>query len=169
MTNKAAWDVTLAPWAMSVLAPGGIEIVPQPTKETGLLANRWLALWPYTKMNDPRVTWGERYIYLKQEPTNQNKFKVGISSEHGYSLYFNHGDVFVKQFTPIENGLYPDGGMNFETFTSNLFLEMETLGELQTLAPDETVEHTEHWAIYKEAIPVLSEETIDKVVQKYVR
>ncbi|MBE7036402.1 MAG: hypothetical protein E7403_03815 [Ruminococcaceae bacterium] len=169
ITNKGAWDITLAPWSITVLAPGGVEIIPQPTKNTGLLPNRWLGLWPYAKMTDPRVTWGDRYIFLKQDANIRDKFKLGISSEHGYSLYFNHGEVFVKQFDSVEGATYPDGGMNFETYVNRLFLEMESLGVLQTLAPEETAQHIERWSLYKEDMPELSEEAIDKVVEKYVR
>lgn len=169
ITNTAAWDVTLAPWAITVLAAGGVEIIPQPTRDTGLLANRWLALWPYAKMNDPRVTWGDRYITLRQEQETEASFKLGLSSQHGYALYFIHGDLFVKQFEPVLGGTYPDGGMSFESYTNSLFLEMESLGELQILTPAETAEHTEHWSLYKEAAPELSEECIGRVVEKYVR
>lgn len=170
VTNRAAWDVTLALWPMTVLAPGGFEIVPQPTKDTELLGNRKIALWPYTKMMDERVIWGNRYIALKQQPGHPDKFKFGIDSEHGFAMYFNHGDLFVKQFTPIENGNYPDGGMSFETFTNGLFLEMETLSEVATIAPDASVTHCESWALYKEACPKgYCEETVDRLVKKYVR
>lgn len=169
ITNKGAWDITLAPWSITVLSAGGVEIIPQPTKDTGLLPNRWLALWPYAKMNDPRITWGDRYIFLQQDAQIDKNFKMGINNEHGYSLYFNHGDVFVKQFAFVEGAPYPDGDMNFETYTNPLFLEMETLGTLQTLAPEETAEHIEHWALHKEDMPELTEEAIDKVVEKYVR
>lgn len=168
ITNCAAWSVTLAPWCLTVLAPGGYEIVAQPTVDTGLLGNRLLALWPYTKLTDPRVTWGDRYIALRQDSTNTDKFKFGINSEHGVSMYFRSGDLFIKRFSPVENGNYPDGGMSFETFTNNLFLEMETLGEISEIAPGATVEHKENWALYKEAEPEFDENKIDELVKKYV-
>lgn len=168
--NRAAWDVTLAPWTLTVLSPGGFEIVAQPTKDTGLLGNRLMALWPYTNMMDERVTWGNKYIGLRQQPGHPNKFKFGINSEHGFAMYFNHGDLFVKQYEPVENGVYPDGGMSFETFTNGLFLEMESLGELTAIAPDASVTHCESWALYKEACPTeYCEETFDALVKKYVR
>jgi len=170
ITNCAAWDVTLAPWAMTVLSPGGFEIVAQPTKDTGLLGNRLLALWPYTNMMDERVTWGNKYIGLKQIPGHPDKFKVGINSEHGFAMYFNHGDLFIKKYTPVENGTYPDGGMSFETFTNALFLEMETLGEITAIAPGASVTHCESWSLYKEACPEsYQEDTIDTLVKKYVK
>ncbi len=166
--NCAAWPVTLAPWPITVLSAGGVEVVPQPTRNTGLLGNRLLALWPYTKMTDPRVTWGDRYIFLRQDTTATESFKLGINSEHGYALYFNHGDLFVKQFSPVEGGSYPDGGMSFETYTNNLFLEMETLGEISAIEPGSAAVHTEHWSLHKAALPELTESAIDDVVKEYV-
>ena len=169
VTNCAAWPVTLAPWPITVLSPGGVEVVPQPTRDTGLLGNRLLALWPYSRMTDPRVTWGDRYIFLRQDSTVQESFKVGINSEHGYALYFNHGDLFVKQFSPKAGGNYPDGGMSFETYTNHLFLEMETLGETSTIEPGASAVHTERWSLYKAERPELTEKAIDGVVKQYVR
>lgn len=170
ITNHAAWDVTLAPWTMTVLSPGGLEYVAQPTKDTGLLGNRLLALWPYTNMQDDRVVWGNKYIALEQKPGHPDKFKFGINSEHGFAMYFNHGDLFVKKYDPVGNGNYPDGGMSFETFTNGLFLEMESLGETATIAPEASVSHTEYWSLFKEERPTeYSEENIDKLVEKYVR
>ncbi|MBO5733737.1 MAG: hypothetical protein J6R66_02440, partial [Clostridia bacterium] len=127
------------------------------------------ALWPYTKLTDNRVTWGDRYIGLRQDKNNTDKFKFGINSEHGVSMYFRSGDLFVKRFTPIKDGNYPDGGMSFETFTNNLFLEMETLGEIAEIAPGATVEHCESWALYKESEPEFDENKIDELVKKYVK
>ncbi|MBR4874369.1 MAG: hypothetical protein IKU87_00905 [Clostridia bacterium] len=170
ITNRAAWDVTLAPWTLTVLSPGGYEVIAQPTKDTGLLGNRLLGLWPYTKMTDDRVSWGDRYIGLEQKEGHPDKFKLGLNSEHGFAMYFNHGDLFIKKYDPIENGVYPDGGMSFETFTNGLFLEMETLGEITAIAPEETVSHTEYWSLFKEARPEnFDEEKIDELVKKYVR
>ena len=168
--NTASWNVELAPWALTVLAPGGLEIVPQPTKDIGLLGNRLLALWPYTKLGDPRVNWGDKYITLCGEKgSNLNKFKFGINSEHGYAMYFLHGDLFLKQFRPVEGGTYPDGGMSFETFTNGIFLEMETLGELQSIKPGESAVHCETWSLYKEAAPEGGEAELDTLVKKYVK
>ena len=128
-----------------------------------------MALWPYTKLTDKRVIWGDRYVSLTQDKNNSDKFKFGINSEHGFSLYFVNGDLFVKKFSPIANGNYPAGGMSFETFTSHLFLEMETLGETHEIAPDETVEHCESWSLYREPKPeFFDEDALDELVKKYV-
>lgn len=154
LTNQSMWDIELAAWALTVMAPGGTEIVPQYQEDTDLLPNRMLSLWPYTKMNDHRVTWGEKYILLKQDPNCSDAFKFGISNADGWAGYANHGNLFVKKFTPIDGALYPDySGSSYETYTINFMLEMETLSPLVILEPEGTIEHIENWQLFND-IPV---------------
>ncbi len=169
LKNYSPWDVTLSLWPISVLSSGGTEVFPQPTYDAGFLANRQIAFWSYAKMTDTRLGWLDRYIILKQDGNISEEFKMGLGSDHGYALYFNHGDVFVKQFEAKRDGNYPDGGMSFETYTNQLFLEMETLSELKTIAPEETAEHVERWSLYKGQLPELSDDVLDKEVQKYLK
>ena len=169
VTNRGLWEVELAPWALTVLSQGGVEIIPQPIADTGLLGNRLLALWPYTKLTDKRVIWGDRYIQLRQDPDAPDAFKFGINSEHGFTMYFNHGDLFIKKFDVKENGNYPDGGMSFETYTCANFLEMESLGELKKIKPGESTCHSEKWTLYKcEAPEAFDEKNIDGLVKKFI-
>lgn len=169
LTNHGAWDVTLALWPITVLSPGGTEIVPQPVRDTVYLPNRNMAFWSYDRMNDSRLTWLTRYILLRQDAAADVNIKFGINSQHGYAMYFNHGDMFLKQFSPNLEGTYPDGGMSFETYTNPLFLEMETLSELQTVAPGATISHTENWSLYKAEMPELSDEGIDAFKAQYIQ
>ena len=170
ITNIGAWNVEFAAWALSVLNKGGIEIVPQPTKDTGLLGNRVLALWPYTRMTDERVYWGDKYITLKQDPNADHPIKFGINSEHGFAAYVLDGDMFIKRFDVNENGNYPDGGMSFETYTNSLMLEMESVGELKKLNPGETLTHTEKWEMIDNVKCDLSTpDGIENAVKTYIK
>jgi hypothetical protein len=146
--NKGLWDVTLAPWCITMLAPGGVEIVPIPTTQTGLLPNRTFTLWPYTEMNDPRVYWGKSYISVVQDAGKKNAFKFGNNNEAGWAVYFNRGQAFYKFFEPEPDGYYPDGNCSFETYTNAAMLEMETLGEMTELEPGGFVTHEEEWELY---------------------
>ena len=169
ITNIAAWNVELAPWALTVLSQGGLEVIGQPDRPTGLLGNRIMALWPYTKMNDYRVTWGEKYITLRQDTKADCAFKFGLNNEKAYAAYFNHGDLFIKRHFPVLNGNYPDGGMSFETYTNQNFLEMETLGETKNIVPGEAISHKEVWQLYKGVErPENNEEAIDKILKPYI-
>ena len=67
LRNAGASTVEYAPWAITQVATGGVSIVPQPTPAdpNGLLPNRVVALWPYTDMADPRLTWGGRFVQIQ--------------------------------------------------------------------------------------------------------
>lgn len=169
ITNKSAWPVELAPWALTVLSQNGLEVISQPNKETGLLSNRTIAVWPYTKMNDERLYWGEKFITLKQNPSIDRALKIGINNEKGYAAFFNHGDLFIKRHTTVDGGNYPDGGVSFETYTNNDIIEMETLGQLKKLKPEETVTHEEIWQLIKDVKrPSDNEDDIEKTLEKYL-
>ena len=168
ITNYGLWPVTLAPWTVTVLSTGGTEVLPQPTVDTGLLPNRKIAFWPYAKLTDERLMLLDRYIVLRQKKMDV-KFKMGINSQHGCGLYFNHGEVFVKKYEPVPGGDYPDGGVSLETYTNKAYVEMESLGEFATLATGEFTEFTESWSLAKGELPELTDEALDKAVATYVR
>ena len=169
ITNISAWPQKFAPWTLSVLSPGGIEIIPMPNRPTGLLHNRKLTLWDYTRMNDPRVTWGDRFILLRQDPSADTSFKIGLDSQHGWAAYFNHGDVFLKKFDIIEGAEYPDDGMNFETYTDDGFLEMESIGQYKVTEPGDAISHHESWELIADyAFPGADEAAISDTLSAYV-
>lgn len=167
ITNKNAWPVKLAPWALTVLKHGGLEIVPMPTKDTGLVSNGLIALWPYGKLNDKRVNFGEKFIAVKPDSNNTNKFKIGISNSEKYAAYLLNNEMFVKTFDFDENAEYPDGGMNFETFTNDAFIECESIGKYETLEYGDTATFTETWYMFKDIkTPDLHDDAeIEKVMQ----
>ncbi|MBQ1935225.1 MAG: hypothetical protein II351_00050 [Clostridia bacterium] len=147
VTNHGAWPYEFSVWALSVMAAGGVEIIPMNNKETGLLGNRVLALWPYTNMADPRVTWGDKYITLRQDPNATCPFKLGLNNERSWAAYFLNGDAFIKGYTHVDGETYPDFGVSYETYTGNLMLEMESLSPLKSVDPEETVELVETWTL----------------------
>jgi len=147
--NEGLWPVDLALWALTVMAPGGTAVFKNPCRDTGFLSNRTLSLWPYTKMNDSRVTWGDKYICLRQDPSAESNFKFGFPNEAGFAAYFNHGNMFIKKHVHLPSELYPDSNCSFETYTNPLILEMETLSPLITLQPGESEDHFERWELYK--------------------
>ncbi|MBN2559003.1 MAG: hypothetical protein JXB33_09645 [Clostridia bacterium] len=169
LANEGMWAVELAAWALTVMAPGGIEVVPQNQLDTGLLPNRMLSLWPYTKFNDPRVTWGEKFILLRQDPKNTNAFKFGISNTDGWAAYANHGNLFVKKFIPVDGALYPDySGSSYETYTIDFMLEMETLSPLSILEPGESIVHVETWQLFRNVTAPETEKDVEDNIIKLI-
>ena len=151
LRNHGLWAVETAPWALSVMAPGGTAILPLPPRgphAENLLPKSHLVLWAYTDMSDPRWTWGEKYILLRQDPQRAAYQKIGASVPNGWAAYANGGQLFVKRVTYQRGEAYPDLGSSVETFTNAEFLELETLGPLSRIAPGAAVEHVEDWHVF---------------------
>jgi hypothetical protein len=151
--NTGRWPIELAPWALSVTDAGGIAIIPTPQGDAdpyGLLPNRMIALWPYSDMTDPRLTWGSEYLLLRQDPSATVAFKLGVSADSNWMACANKGMCFVKLFHYQPGQRYPDFGSSVECYANADMLELETLGPLVTLEPGQAVEHTEHWFLYQD-------------------
>lgn len=149
LTNHNVWAIELAPWALSVMAKGGEAILPQPQGDfTSLQPNRRLTLWPYTDMGDPRLTWGEKYIRMRQRPEISRRCKLGLGAEDGWVAYVLNGEMFLNCFDYDPKGEYPDWGAAVELFTNDEILEVETLGPLTLLEPGQSVEHVERWHLF---------------------
>jgi hypothetical protein len=164
--NAGPWEIELAAWSLSVMAPGGIGICPQPTSfdPQGFLPNRSLILWPYTKMSDPRMTWGDKYLTMRQDAKKADRLKFGINNDDGWLAYLRGEYLFVKTFEYQAEGDYPDGGCSIELFTNENMLEVETLSPLTFLAPGDELEHVEVWRLFKGLDCDGSEKCIDKCV-----
>jgi hypothetical protein len=136
------------------MAPGGTAISPLPphgAHSENLQPSVSLALWKYTNMSDPRWTWGNQYILLKQDSTpTVNQQKVGVLTSDGWVAYARAGNLFVKKFQHVAGAHYPDFGASVELFTNYEMLEVETLGPLVTLRPGAHVEHTERWFLFRD-------------------
>ncbi|HHW48643.1 MAG TPA: hypothetical protein GXX14_08530, partial [Clostridiaceae bacterium] len=160
----------LSLWALTVMAPGGKEIIPQITGGDKYLPNRMLSLWPYTKLNDPRVYWGEKYIMLKQDTAVTYPFKIGLPNKDGWAAYVNNGHMFVKRYQHIEGVTYPDfSASSYETYTINWMLEMETLSPLVMLEPEESIEHTEVWSLYDNVKTPENEKDVEEFILPLIK
>lgn len=170
LQNKSNENKECSIWAITVLSQNGICVIPQSQRNTGLLSNRTLMLWHYTDLQDKRFNLGNKYISLKQSATAQTSFKIGINNEEGKLWFFNHGYALEKSFTADHtNNRYPDNGCSCEIYTNKLFLEAETLGALQTLAPNQKASHTEVWKLYENVnAPELNEESAEKTIKSII-
>ena len=169
-TNKGKGPVDFAPWSISVMGLNGQEIIPLPKKipHTELLThNQNWSIWAYTDFADPRWTLGSRYVFLRQDPT-RGPTKLGIAHREGWAAYQREGCLFVKYMSFADGAKYPDGGVNFETFTNQEILEIETLGGLTTLKPGESVEHVENWKLFKDVPLCKTEDDVDRFVKPLV-
>ena len=149
-TNTGTEPTTLATWGITVMEPGGLEIIPRPPlgeHPRDLLPNRMLVLWPYTDTSDDRWRWGREFITLRQT-AHTPPTKLGLRHRTGWVGYLMRSALFIKTVHFEEGASYPDFGCNFETFSNAQMLELETLSPLRTLAPGESAGHTEAWRLF---------------------
>jgi hypothetical protein len=160
LTNVSGRPLDVTPWSLSVMAPGGVALIPQPrldlhpsefpdgrsVKPEEFLPNRELVLWPFTDLTDGRYAFSENFLrltYLPERPAT----KLGLKLPAGWVAYQNGDVVFAKHLTYDSAQPYPDQGCNFEIFTNIQILELESLAPLLPLAPGATREHVEHWCL----------------------
>jgi len=168
ITNCSKQSIEGAVWCLSAMDKGGAVVVPQPKEDTGLLSNRTLSLWPFTKMSDSRIFWGDDYIALRQDPEIKEKIKFGINNTAHKAAYINHGQALVKDFDVNHPaGVYPDGGVSCEVFANDLFTECESISELKKIKKGETMSHVERWTVIDNVdIDKFSNESLDKLGEK---
>jgi hypothetical protein len=156
LTNIGLWPVRLAAWAISVMAPGGVGILPLPPRGShanNLLPTGSLALWAYTDMADPRWQWGRQFVLLRQDPVQKEPQKIGLPAFDGWAGYASPASLFIKFFRHDASREYPDMGSSAELFTNQSMLEVESIGPLATLNPGAVLEHVEDWFLF-EGIPL---------------
>lgn len=166
--NTGRWPIELAPWALSVMDAGGVGILPTPTGDAdpyGLLPNRMIALWPYSSMTDPRLTWGSEHILMRQDAAAPGPFKVGVSADDNWLAYANKGMCFMKVYRFQRGARYPDYGASIEAYTNSDMLELETLGPLVMLEPGQATEHVEHWFLYQDVPAGDTEEWVRQTIR----
>ncbi len=148
LTNAGLWPIELAPWAITQLKVGGTAVLPTPVKvdEEGLLPNRMVALWPYSRWDDPRLRLTATAIELDARPMAQ-PFKIGHMNRAGWMEYHYEGVVFRKRWTPQPERQHADLGCNAEAYTHDKHIELETLGPLVRLGVGEMAEHVEVWEV----------------------
>ncbi len=164
LTNWGSLPINCAPWTITQLRKGGVGILPQASTQTGLLPNRLLAIWPYTNVSSPTLNLGNRYILVSA--VEQPNLKIGFPNPHGWLGYWLEGTLFLKQASYEAQADYVDFGCSSECFCNDRFIELETLAPLSTLAPGDSVTHTEVWSLYGDVAYPKDEDAVQAMVDK---
>jgi hypothetical protein len=150
LRNEGNKTLNLAPWALTMFRLGGTAIMPQPVGASdpqGFLYNRLLALWPYTRIRDPRLLLHDDFLLVRAVPALP-PVKIGCLNPAGWTAYWNEKLLFRKRVEVHTDALYPDGGCNSEIYCNDRFVELESLGPLVLLGPGQAASLTETWEIY---------------------
>lgn len=151
IANRNLLPVEIAAWTPTVMAQGGLGISgfpPRGTHPECLEPTNPLIMWAFTDLSDPRWKFTNKYLTLRQDPSNSRPQKLGHFNEHTFGAYLLNGQMFVKQYHPDPSKKHPEFGASFEIFTNADFLELETMGPFTTLHKDEVLTHTEHWSLH---------------------
>ena len=167
ITNRGLFPLKFSAWALTMMAPGGVAVSgfpPRGKHPINLEATNPLVMWAYTNLADPRWKFTKKHLTLRQDPNNPDAQKLGMFNPDTWAAYLLNGEAFLKRTNADLAKTYPDFGCSFETFTNNEFLEIETLGPMTDVHPGQTVEHAEHWALFRDVIPhSLTDEELDRV------
>jgi hypothetical protein len=74
LKNTLPWPIELAPWALTMMTPGGMGITGHPPRATHLEVlqpTHPLVMWAFTDLSDPRWKFTKKYLMLKQDPENK--------------------------------------------------------------------------------------------------
>ena len=173
IANHSLFPLEYSVWAMSMMAQGGVAITgfpPRGKHPIALAATNPLVMWAYSDLSDPRWKFTKKYLMLRQNPNAADPQKLGLFNPNTWVAYVLNGEAFVKQTQSDPAKAYPDFGCSFETFTSNEFLEIETLSPLTKVQPDQTAAHVEHWSLHRGIrLADFTDAELDRVVLPFLR
>lgn len=135
-------------WAVTSVAPNGVEYIPLNFREGGYDPLHRISMWDYTILGDERVKYERELITLSHKSITQ-KYKIGVGHPNGPVTYENKGVIFEKSYEINPNLEYPDGGVSFETFMCRHMVEIESLSPLFDVKAGECVEFCEKWRLKK--------------------
>jgi hypothetical protein len=171
VTNRTPFPLDLAAWALTIMNGGGTVIIPNEpyqSHDEALQPVRAIATWAYTDLSDPRWTFGSKYIRLRTDPSLKASQKIGVANRLGWAGYLREGTFFIKRVDWDHTAAYPDYGVNTETYTSENFIELETIGPLRTIAPGDAATHEERWSLFKGVSAGNSDASLDAALQPLV-
>jgi len=161
LTQQIIWHgsepMELAPWTITQLQLGGVAILPQSSVAVGSMPTRSLALFPYASITDQRLELHDDLI-LVHGSADQKIFKVGSYNPYGWAAYMLEKALFIKRFPVGDLRRLPDMGSNVEVYVwDSPYLELETLGQLVSLNPGESVTFEETWEVIAGDYPITYE------------
>ncbi len=172
LLNHSESNQPAAPWAVTVMRPGGLAILPIGERcewPESLIARNTISLWGYTRMTDQRWIWGDRYILLHQDVNSQFPQKVGMYNTEGWAAYINDGLLFIKRFDPTNHNTCPDLNSNLETWTNDEILELETLGANQEVQPGGCITHIEDWYLFASIPTPINDKDVEEHILPCIR
>ncbi len=142
--NRTEKPLTWALWGINTLAGGRGEV--EFTGSGDYTPMRTVSLWRKTSLSDPRLSFTADRVQATHAPMAEY-CKIGVYSPSGKVCHENLGQRFEIQMEPVPMELCPDRGVNVEIYLNKRFMELETLGPMTTIAPDQWASFQEVWRV----------------------
>lgn len=134
--NAGLWDVVCAPWALTMLRPGGYGVIPLLPKGDhaagDLLPGYSIVPWAYTDLSLPCWDLHRDFTGLdsRRAPGPQ---KLGLTKYPAWCAYWLGGVMLMKHARVVAGATYPDFGCAVEACCSPGLVGLEILGPLGSL------------------------------------
>jgi hypothetical protein len=152
LSNRGEEVVKVAPWAITMLRPGGVGLLPfqqHPDDAHGLWPNRQLVIWPYTDLESDHLQLTNQGVFVSAE-MQEGALKVGAPNPLGWIAYRHKELLFVKKSRYLDGEIYVDRGASHQIYCNPTVIELETLGPIQSMEPGQALKHQETWMIYSD-------------------
>ncbi|MBO4422373.1 MAG: hypothetical protein J5879_02965 [Clostridia bacterium] len=167
LINFSKKKKTGSAWTLCAMAKDSYTFGLQSVTDTGLLPNRTLVLWPYTKLRDRRITLTDRLVSVRQDPDSKSALKIGFNNEAGkIATLTKDGTLFVQRYkTDHDKEKYPDGGCSAEIYSCPDFTEAEALSPCQTVMPGHSLDFSLEWELSAVDCPDRDVKTLEKLIR----
>jgi hypothetical protein len=134
----------LAAWAITQFPLGGVAIVPVTGGDTRPRPNRNIALWPYTRLDDPRLRFGEAVAVVTADDGPPLKLGTGPAPQR--LGHFREGWLFMKEVGSSPRKTVPDFGAVNQIYLGQGFCELESVGGIVDVGR-EPASISERWRV----------------------
>ena len=156
LTNVSGGTLNISPWVLSVMAPGGVALIPQPPLDLHPtefpegreikaedLPNRDLVLWPFTDLTDGRYAFSKNFLrvtYLPERPAT----KLGMKLRRAGSRTTTAGTFLrsISRMTRRSHIRIAGATLRFSPMWRSS--RLESLAPSAPLAPGAVATHLEH-------------------------
>ena len=152
LKNTGNESFLLAPWAVTMLRPGGLGVIPLQqdlSDPHGLWPNRQIVIWPYTDLSSPWLEIRNQAIRVVAN-LREGALKIGLPNPRGWVAYALDGLLFVKKVDYDPAAEYLDRRASSQIYTNPTVIELETLGPVVDLLPGKSTFHRETWQVYQD-------------------
>lgn len=148
LTTMSAGHV--AAWGITQFPLGGLALISTAGADTAPLPDRNVVLWPYTSLDDDRLTFGNELVEI--EAAGTRPLKVGMGPGPRRLGYLNLGHLFIKDVAAAPDA--PDSGAVAQVYVGQGFCELEALGDLTATDETSSAVLVERWTLVECDDPV---------------